>query len=97
MSISYFVYILTNKYNKVFYIGITNNLVKRIWEHKQKFVEGFTNIYNLQKLVYFEIFTSPLDAITREKQLKGWLRKKKIELIEKNNPQYNDLYPEIIK
>ena len=97
MSHIYYTYILTNKYNTVFYTGITNNLIKRVWEHKEKSVKGFTQKYNINKLVYFEEFTTPIEAITREKQIKGWLRSKKIDLIKKGNSDYKDLYFEIIK
>ena len=88
----YFVYILTNKTNNVLYIGVTNNLTRRIIEHKNKLVPGFTKKYNLNKLVYFEEFTSILDAISAEKTMKGWLRRKKIQLIKSKNPQWEDLY-----
>jgi len=74
---SFYVYILTNKSNKVLYVGITNNLSRRIYEHKHKLVEGFTNKYNVNKLVYYEIFKDAYSAISREKHLKGWLRKKR--------------------
>ncbi len=70
----YYVYILTNKVNTVFYIGVTSNLIKRIYEHKQKFVEGFTKHYNVDKLVYFEVSNDIESAIKREKQLKNWHR-----------------------
>jgi len=93
---SFYVYILTNKSNKVLYVGITNNLPRRIYEHKHKLVEGFTNKYNVNKLVYYEIFKDAYSAISREKQLKGWLRKKKVELINAFNPTWKDLYEEII-
>ncbi|MCW8818393.1 MAG: GIY-YIG nuclease family protein, partial [Ignavibacteriaceae bacterium] len=73
----YFVYIMTNK-SKTLYTGVTNNLVRRVYEHKNKLIEGFTKKYNINKLVYFELFDNPDDAIKREKQIKGWLRKKKI-------------------
>ena len=68
---NYYVYQITNKSNSVFYIGITNNLVRRIYEHKGKFVEGFSRRYNLEKLIYYEVYNSPEDAIAREKQLKN--------------------------
>lgn len=87
----YWVYILTNWNNKVLYIGVTNNLHRRIYEHKQKLVEGFTKKYNLTKLVYFEEFTNINDAIVNEKKLKGWIRSKKNKLIEINNPKWRDL------
>ncbi len=91
-----YVYILTNKSNKVLYIGITSNLIKRVYEHKANLVEGFTNKYRTHKLVYYEVFEDIINAITREKQIKGWLRSKKLELIEKFNPNWDDLYKTII-
>ena len=93
---SFYVYILTNKSNKVLYIGITNNSSRRVYEHKQKFVKGFTSKYKVDKLVYYEVFDDPYNAISREKQLKGWLRNKKIELINSFNPLWKDLYKEIL-
>jgi len=87
----YYVYIMTNWSNKVLYIGVTNNLERRCYEHKHKIIKGFTDKYNINKLVYFEMTNDIKEAITREKQLKGWLRKKKIELIEKINPEWKDL------
>ena len=91
------VYILTNINNTPFYIGVTSNLPKRIWEHKNKFVDGFTKKYNVDKLGYFEVFEDITKAIEREKQLKAGSRQKKIDLIEKNNKEWKDLYNEIIK
>ena len=73
----YYVYILTNKSNKVLYVGITNNLVRRVYEHKNKLVEGFTEKYNVNKLVYYDATADVKAAIAREKQIKGWLRQKK--------------------
>lgn len=93
----YYTYILTNKYNNVFYTGVTNNLVKRIYEHKNKLQEGFTKKYNLTKLVYYEIHQDIKEAIIREKQIKNWHRNWKINLIIENNPELRDLYSEIIK
>jgi len=87
-----FVYILSNRRNTVFYIGVTANLQKRIWEHRNKVVDGFTKKYNLDKLVYFEGFDSIEEAIKREKYLKGKRRSFKLKLIEENNPEYKDLY-----
>ena len=87
----YYIYILTNKNNKVLYTGVTNNLKRRLNEHKNKLVEGFTKKYNVYKLVYFETYKSIKTAIKREKQIKGWLRIKKIELIESQNPEWEDL------
>lgn len=87
----YYVYILMNKWNTTSYIGITNSLSERIWQHRQKIVKGFTEKYNLNKLVYYEIFDSPDEAISREKQLKRWSRKKKVDLIKKQNIDFKDL------
>ena len=86
----YFVYIMTNKSNTL-YTGVTNNLERRVFEHKHKLVKGFTNRYNITKLVYYETTSDVREAITREKQIKGWLRSKKITLIENINPQWKDL------
>ncbi len=86
------IYILTNKNNSVLYVGVTNNLARRIWEHKSKLIEGFTKKYNVNKLVYFESFDNPSDAIKREKQLKAGSRKKKIELVDNFNPDWKELY-----
>jgi putative endonuclease len=87
----YYVYILTNYLNTVLYIGVTNDLFKRIYEHKNKLVNGFTKKYNVFKLVYFEIHNDINEAIYREKQLKNLVRRKKIELIKINNPNFNEL------
>lgn len=87
----YYVYILTNKNNNVLYTGVTRHLEGRVRQHKNKEIEGFTNQYNVNKLVYFEEYEYVYDAIAREKQIKGWLRKKKITLIVKNNPKWQDL------
>ncbi len=87
----YFIYIMMNKWNTVSYIGMTGELVGRNWQHKQKVNEGFTKKYNINKLVYYEIFDNPSDAIAREKQLKRWRREKKIALVKKENPQFRDL------
>jgi putative endonuclease len=87
---NYYVYILTNE-ARTLYIGVTNDLERRLYEHKNKLIEGFTKKYNLTKLVYYETTTDIRDAIAREKQLKGWLRIKKITLIEESNPGWDDL------
>jgi putative endonuclease len=87
----YYVYILTNKTNKVLYIGVTNNLVRRIFEHKNKLVAGFTKKYNLSKLVYYEVTNDIYSALEREKQLKNWHRDWKINLINSFNPVWADL------
>jgi putative endonuclease len=91
-----YVYILTNKINSVLYVGVTSNLTKRVWEHKNKAVSGFTARYNLNKLVYYEKSESILSAIEKEKQIKGGSRKKKTELIHSMNPLWKDLYEDII-
>ena len=91
-----YVYILSNKVNTVLYVGVTSNLIKRVWEHKNKVVPGFTAKYNVDKLVYYETSESIVSAIEREKQIKGGSRKKKMELISSNNPQWKDLYNDII-
>ena len=88
----YYVYIISNKTNSTLYIGVTNNLKRRIYEHKNKLVDGFSKKYNLSKLVYFESTTDSYSAISREKQLKGWIRQKKIDLITSQNPEFKDLY-----
>lgn len=85
------VYILTNYLNTTLYIGVTNNLLRRIYEHKTKQNEGFSSKYNLNKLVYFEITESIEEALNREKQLKNWKREWKITLIKENNPEFKDL------
>lgn len=91
-----YVYILFNKPNGTIYVGVTSNLVKRIYEHKNNVVEGFTQRYKIHNLGYYEVYPSIELAIQREKQLKAGSRKKKIALIEDNNPNWNDLYSEII-
>ena len=91
-----FVYILTNKYNTVFYTGVTSNLPKRVWEHKEKVVDGFAEKYNATKLVYYEAIDNIESAILREKQLKKWKRDWKIKLIKDFNPTFEDLYEKII-
>ncbi len=96
MKINSYVYMLTNEYNTVFYIGVTSNLIKRIWEHKSKVVEGFTKKYNLNKLVYYEVSDNIESAINREKQLKKWHRQWKINLVKEFNPTFEDLYSKII-
>jgi len=90
------VYILSNKKNGTLYIGVTSNLVNRIWQHKNDVIEGFTQKYSIHVLVYFEIQEDMISAIAREKQLKKWNRKWKIALIEKENPNWIDLYPSIV-
>jgi len=89
---SYYIYILTNKNNTVVYVGVTNDIVRRIWEHKSKLIEGFTKKYNVDKLVYYEKFEDPISAIAREKRLKAGSRKKKLDLINSFNKDWNDLF-----
>jgi len=91
----YYLYIVTNKHNSVLYIGVTSNLEGRIFEHRERLIEGFTKRYQATKLIFYEDYPDPLSAIAREKQLKGWRREKKITLIEKQNPRWNDLFDEI--
>ncbi|MEJ7692833.1 GIY-YIG nuclease family protein [Daejeonella sp.] len=87
----YYVYMLTNKYNNVLYIGVTNNIRRRVFEHKQKLVYGFTSKYNCNKLVWYETFTDINQAIKKETQIKTWQRSWKNNLINKTNPQWLDL------
>jgi putative endonuclease len=90
MHRDFFVYIMSNV-SKTLYIGMTNDLERRVWEHKSKTIAGFTTRYNITNLVYFESHSSPSDAIAREKQLKHWNRSKKLDLIESMNPEWCDL------
>ena len=91
MNKQYYVYIITNKTNRVLYTCVTNDLKKRVYEHKNKLVKGFTSRYNVEKLVFYEVCESIESAILREKQIKGWLRNRKIALIEAMNPEWRDL------
>lgn len=92
---NFYLHILTNKHNTVLYTGVTNDLKRRVYEHKMKLNKGFTKRYNINKLVYFEHFTRIKHAIEREKQIKAGPRKKKIQLIESMNEEWRDLYEEI--
>ncbi|MCX6166297.1 MAG: GIY-YIG nuclease family protein [Ignavibacteriae bacterium] len=92
----YFVYILASKKNGTLYIGITNNLIRRIVEHKEKIIKGFTAKYDIDKLVYYETYNYVNDAIKREKDLKEWHRKWKIRLIEKENKEWRDLFYDLV-
>ena len=94
---SYFVYILASKRNGTLYIGITNNLTRRIFEHKSGMIDGFTKKYLIDKLVYFESTSDINEAIKREKRLKKWKRQWKIDLIEKSNPDWRDLSYDFLK
>ena len=87
----YYVYIATNKTNSVLYTGVTNNLNRRMYEHRQKVIKGFTSKYNVNKLVYFQEFPNVTEAISAEKRIKGWLREKKLNLIRTVNPYFEDL------
>lgn len=95
MDKQYYVYIMTNKRNAVLYTGVTNDLKRRIYEHKEKIVAGFSKKYNITKLVYYEIFEDPENAILREKQIKAGSRLKKIDLINSTNRAWVDLYDEL--
>ena len=96
MKKSYFVYILTNFEETTFYIGVTSNLQKRIWEHKNKIVKGFTKKYNVDKLVYYEQTEDVEIALNREKQLKRWHRQWKVNLIKEFNSEMKDLFESIV-
>lgn len=96
MSKYYYVYIITNSRNTVLYTGVTSNIIVRIYLHKNKSVSSFSSKYNLEKLVYYEIFEDIHQTIEREKQIKAGNRKKKIDLITKFNPSWKDLYSEIL-
>ncbi len=93
---TYYVYCLSNINNRVLYIGVTNDLLRRVYEHKHHLVSGFTAKYNVTKLIYFEQTNDAQSAIRREKQLKGWRREKKENLINQFNPGWKDLYPELV-
>lgn len=90
-----YIYILTNSTNTVLYIGVTNDLKRRIYEHKNELIDGFTKKYHIHKLIYYEAYSSIKTAIAREKQLKCWMRAKKIKLIETQNPDWIDLSEEL--
>ena len=92
---SYYVYILASRRDGAIYVGITNDLVRRVYEHRMKAVPGFTSKYNITQLVWFEIYDDPISAIAREKELKKWKRSWKVQLIEATNPQWKDLYESI--
>jgi putative endonuclease len=94
MSYTYYVYILTNKYNTVLYTGVTNDIDRRVKEHRSPENHGFTSRYNVNKLIYYEEYDDIEEAILREKQIKGGSRKKKIDLINALNPKWEELFPE---
>lgn len=91
-----YVYILSNKQQGVIYIGVTSNLIQRVWQHKNELAKGFSQKYQLKRLVYFERHETIIDAIEREKQMKKWNRQWKLELIEKENPDWLDLYDSLL-
>ena len=93
MSKYYYTYIATNKNNTTLYTGVTNNLERRSFEHKNKLVKGFTSKYNICKIVWYDVFDSPSEAISAEKKIEGWTRAKKINLITSANPDFQDLDP----
>ena len=92
----YYIYIMTNKINTVLYIGVTSDLIRRVYEHKTKLIKGFTEKYNINKLVYFEATNDISGVITKEKQLKKWKRAWKEKLINEKNPEWRDLYNDLI-
>jgi putative endonuclease len=94
---AYYVYILASRKDGAIYLGVTNDLTRRIYEHRIKAVRSFTSKYNITHLVWFEIYDDPISAISREKELKKWRRAWKVQLIEAKNPQWNDLYEEICR
>jgi len=96
MRKDYYVYVLTNYKNTVLYTGVTNNLLRRVYEHKEKLADSFTKKYNINKLVYYEVFNDIKFAIAREKQIKGGSRQKKIDLIDDFNKDWEDLYPKLL-
>jgi len=95
MDRKYYVYIMTNKNNTCLYTGVTNDLKRRVYEHKEKMTKGFTKKYNINKLVYYEVCDDAYNAITREKQIKAGSRQRKIELVKSMNISWRDLYDEI--
>ena len=91
----YYVYIVASRKDGAIYVGVTNDIVRRIYQHRTKTIQGFTSKYNITRLVWFEIYDDPISAISREKELKKWKRAWKVQLIEAQNPQWNDLYESI--
>jgi putative endonuclease len=92
----FYVYILASERNGTLYTAVTSDLLKRVWEHKEDLIEGFTRKYNVKKLVHYAIYDDAENAITRENRIKKWRRRWKLKLIEKRNPQWKDLYEEIL-
>ena len=95
-GVAYFVYILASRKYGTLYVGVTNDLVRRVYEHKEKVSGSFTAKYNVDRLVWFECYDDPVSAISREKEIKKWRRDWKIRLIERDNPDWTDLYPAIV-
>jgi len=93
--VAYYVYILASRKDGATYVGITNDLVRRVYEHRTKAVRGFASKYNISRLLWFEVYDDPISAISREKELKKWKRSWKIRLIESQNPNWDDLYESI--
>jgi len=93
----FFVYIMCSKPYGTLYTGVTSNLIKRVYEHKNDLAEGFTKKYNVHRVVWYELHETAETAITREKQIKKWMRQWKLDLINKNNPDWHDLYDELLK
>jgi len=91
----YYVYILASRKDGAIYVRVTNDIVRRIYEHRTKIIQGFTSKYNITRLVWFEIYEDPISAISREKELKKWKRAWKVQLIEAQNPRWDDLYESI--
>ena len=96
MEKQFYVYILANDRNGTLYVGVSSDLIKRVWQHKEKLVDGFTKTYEVEKLVWFEKHENAESAITREKRIKKWNREWKVRLIEETNPYWNDLYSSIV-
>ena len=94
-ELTYFLYILASKKHGTLYVGVPNDLQRRVQEHREGLVPGFTKKYQIKSLVYFEVYGDIIEAIAREKRVKRWLRRWKIELIEHRNPNWNDLWPEL--
>jgi putative endonuclease len=95
--LQYYVYLLASQRNGTLYLGVTRDLVRRVYQHRTKATPGFTSRYGVQRLVWFEVYDDPINAITREKQVKKWRREWKLQLIEKENPTWRDLYEEIAR
>jgi putative endonuclease len=92
----YYVYLLATRKQGTLYLGVTRDLIRRTYQHKEKLLPGFTSRYDIRRLVWFEVYDDPTNAITREKEIKKWRRSWKVALIEKENPDWKDLYPDIV-